>query len=228
MNPRYRSSPFRESRTERSRLTRAFPTLLLMIAALWSCAGLVVPAVGCAGGAGQHQALIRALPRGETFRNDGQPYVLLPTLRAGKEKGGDVQAGQVRPGDPVVSSREALTERGLFTIYRPAETPSAAMTPDTSVSAEVLPAYPVVLNERTGALGVVTRRLWLKLRDMRDTDPIAREYGLDNSFSNAAMRTSFYEVPGGADIWALRARLRSDPRVERVTLEVIDRVLRPR
>ncbi len=50
----------------------------------------------------------------------------------------------------------------------------------------------------------------------------------DRCFPNAAMKTSCYEVPEGVDLLMLRERLRSDPRVERVTLEIIDRVYRPR
>lgn len=230
MNLRYQSSPLRDSQTSqagRSRLSRILLKLLATIALLWLSAGIAAPSGGWAGEAGQRETIIRSLPRGETFSNDGQPYVQLPTLRAGKEKGGDVRADQVRQGESAGSSGEVLAERGRFTIYRPAAATAAAVPPDAALAPTTPPSYPVVLNERTGALGVVTRRLWSKLKVMTDTDAIGREYGLEFSFANAAMRTSFYGVPGGVDIWALRTRLQSDPRVERVTLEIIDRVHRP-
>ena len=33
--------------------------------------------------------MLASLPKGEAFKNDGQPYVRLPTLRAVKQTGGN-------------------------------------------------------------------------------------------------------------------------------------------
>jgi hypothetical protein len=77
-------------------------------------------------------------------------------------------------------------------------------------------------------LGVMTRNLWLKLADMNDSDSIAREYGLKPSYNSVPMQTAFYSAPGGIDLMQLRARLQGDPRILRVTLEVQDRIPRPR
>jgi hypothetical protein len=52
--------------------------------------------------------------------------------------------------------------------------------------------------------------------------------GLVVSFSNLAMETIFYETPAGADIENLRKRLQADPRIRRVTLDMVDRIRRPR
>ncbi len=180
----------------------------------------------------QREALIASLPRGEAFENDGQPYIWLPTLRAVKQTSGNaarnISANAVpeNGGDEV--NGEFLEEKGLFSIYKPAAASSAPGMKTANGMSGNFPAHPVVFNQRTKTLGALTRTLWLKLRDMRDTDGIAGEYGMDLSFSNTAMETSFYEVPEGIDLQALRTRLQGDPRIVRVTLEVIDRIYRLR
>ena len=212
-----------------NRLANPFlPIVALLV--FWGCTG---PTPSWGASSGQREALIASLPRGEAFENDGQPYIWLPTLRAIKRTSGNaarnVSSNSVSETGDDGENGELLEERGLFSIYRPV-VPSPVSGPKlaASLAAVNLPAHPVVLNERTNSLGVLTRILWLKLRDMRDTDGIAAEYEMTLSFSNAAMETSFYEVPEGIDLQEFRTRLRGDPRVLRVTLEVIDRIYRPR
>ncbi len=180
------------------------------------------------------EALVASLPRGDAFANDGEPYVWLPTLRAAKETGGRslLSAGDASAaeGEGALSAGEILDRKGLFTIYRPA-VDGVSPAPGVRVLQESsgdLPAHPVVFNQRTKALGVLTRNLWLKLKEMGDTEAIAGEYGLILSFSNPAMQTSFYRAPEGIDLKRLRERLQNDPRILGVTLEIIDRVHRPR
>jgi hypothetical protein len=203
----------------------ACPALsIVMLLVFLVCAG---PASTWGAVSGQREALIASLPKGDVFDNDGQTYVWLPTLRAKKETSGNSTPGISRdPASEVGSdgsTGEFLEKRGLFSIYKPAPASSAAGMETANAVSE----HPVVLNQRIRTLGVLTRRLWLKLKEMRDTDGIAKEYGMTLSFSNAAMGTSFYEVPEGIDLQALRTRLLSDPRIVRVTLEVIDRIHRP-
>lgn len=174
------------------------------------------------------EARVARLPQGEEFDNNGFACILLPTLRAETQK--SVRAPLA--ADEAESSGEEFARKGAFRIIRQSTAPSAATrTTAASQGANSLsgsPLHPVVFNKRTKTLGVVTRNLWLKLADMKDADVIAREYGLKPSFTSVPMQTAFYSAPGGIDLMQLRVRLQNDPRVLRVTLEVQDRIPRPR
>jgi hypothetical protein len=155
-------------------------------------------------------------------------------------------AGPVAPSALVESATETMEARaarlpqgeefarkGAFRIYHQSVVPSAAAeeggTPSRSISAlPEPPLHPVVFNKRMKKLGVMTRKLWLKLADMKDSGSIASEYGLKPSYNCEPMQTAFYSAPDGIDLMQLRTRLESDPRVLRVTLETLDRIARPR
>jgi hypothetical protein len=175
------------------------------------------------------EARAARLPQGEEFENNGFAYVLLPTLRAEKQKSvrSPLSAGEV----PYAG--EEFARKGAFRIYHQSVVPSAAAeeggTPSRSISAiPEPPLHPVVFNKRMKKLGVMTRKLWLKLADMKDSGSIASEYGLKPSYNCEPMQTAFYSAPDGIDLMQLRTRLESDPRVLRVTLETLDRIARPR
>ena len=169
--------------------------------------------------AAQREALVASLPRGETFENDGDTYVWLPTLRGARTTGGNAVE---RSASAAAGSREVVQEKGHFTIYGPSGAAESAAT------ASAPSGYGIALNLRTKSLAVITGNIWLKLKNMRDTAAIATEYGLVFSFSNAAMSTSFYSVPPEMDIQALRKKLLADPRVLTVTLDMLDRIRHPR
>jgi hypothetical protein len=168
----------------------------------------------------QKEALIASLPRGEVFENDGSTYVFLPTLWAEKRGGHEVEslAGP--------NSGEVVEQKGLFRVYRgPLEgVPSIRGLRAESGAGSV---HPVVLNLKTQSLGIITGNLWLKFKNMGDAQSVADAYGISLSFVNAAMSTAFYEVPAGVDILTLRKRLETDPRVVRVTLDMVDRLRHP-
>jgi len=165
-------------------------------------------------------SLITSLPRGETIKNDGNTYVWLPTLKA-------FQAfGKTSTSDLTVTTadRKIVGKKGPFTIYQLSASPEKIFTHSAGAGS----GYPVALNLNTNSLAVVTGNIWLKLKNMRDSRPIGDEYGLAYSFSNATMATSFYSLPPDADINALLKKLQADPRVLRVTLDMIDRIRYPR
>ena len=85
----------------------------------------------------------------------------------------------------------------------------------------------MVLNLRTKSIGIITGRLWLKLKELSDARSMADAYGMTLSFVNTPMSTAFYDVPAGVDIFVLRKDLQKDPRVLRVTLDMVDRIRRP-
>lgn len=236
MNPFRPSAPWQVSAADKGGssgcgLRRSGPLLMAFFLLLL---GVVSPAPSRGADPVSPEALVQSLPRGDAFANDGEPYVWLPTLRATKGTGGrfllSVGDAPAAEGEGALSAGEVLDRKGLFTIYRPAVdgvSPAAGVRVLQDSSGD-LPANPVVFNQRTKALGVLTRNLWLKLKEMGDTEAIAGEYSLVLSFSNPAMQTSFYRAPEGIDLKRLRERLLNDPRILGVTLEIIDRVHRPR
>jgi hypothetical protein len=164
------------------------------------------------------ESRITLLPKGDEFDNDGFRYVILPSLhgRMDRATGG---RPPLADGDPnVIDTGELIARKGLFTIHR---------QPSASAPA-ALPDYPVVYNLRMKAIGVMTRSLSLKLVNTNDAQPLADEYGLKFSFLSDVMRTAFYSVPARIDLMQLRARLMEDPRIARVTLEILDRTRKPR
>lgn len=196
----------------------------------WGLATIAVAAVLASPGANPRPAaadmaaVVDALPAGPSFSNDGQPYVWLPTLAAVR-KGEDRTGAAV--GAPDAAPGSVLAEKGRFIVYAPQEAASEANR--TAMAAPTAAAhYPVVFNRRTGRLGVVSRKLWLKLDRPADAAPIADAYSLQLAFVNPVMKTAFYTAPAGLDLHALRNALSGDPRVARVTLEIIDRTFRPR
>ena len=167
--------------------------------------------------AAQQKALIASLPQGETFENDGARYVYLPTLRG--EKTADT-ASESSVNKTSLSAEEGVVLRkGLFTIYQR----GAALQTESAES----PAHPVVLNLETNSLGILTGRLWLKLKDLEDAQSLADTYAMALSFVNTPMSTAFYEVRKGTDILTLRKALNKDPRIIRTTLDMVDRIRRP-
>jgi len=167
--------------------------------------------------AAQQKALIASLPQGETFENDGASYVYLPTLRG--EKTADTTSESSVNKTSLAAEEGVVLRKGLFTIYQQ----GSALQTQSAGS----PAHPVVLNLETNSLGILTGRLWLKLKDLEDAQPLADTYGMTLSFVNAPMSTAFYEVREGTDILTLRKALNKDPRIIRATLDMVDRVRHP-
>lgn len=175
------------------------------------------------------EALIASLVQGEIFENDGSTYACLPTLRAQKTRGQSAEPG-MNGNDGSISSHsvpgEAMERKGLFTVYRQQMAEGPSIRTEGRQSGTVL-THPVVLNLKTKSIGIVTGKLWLKLRDMQDARIIADAYGMTLSFVNDPMATSFYEIPAEVDILALRKRLQDDSRILRVTLDMVDRIRHP-
>lgn len=192
-------------------------------------AGSVAPSALAESATETMEGRVARLPQGEEFENNGFAYVLLPTLRAENQK--SVRSPLAAEKTP--SAGEEFARKGAFRIYHQPTAPSAATAEGGAVSRNAgaspeSPLHPVVFNKRMKILGVMTRNLWLKLADMKDADSIAQKYGLKPLYNCVPMQTAFYSAPGEIDLMQLRARLQNDPRILRVTLEVLDRIPRPR
>ena len=173
----------------------------------------------------ERETFIASLPRGESFENDGTTYAWLPTLRGIKT----INTKSTANTATMTDNETTVEQKGPYTIYKPSSTlvKSAAVKALSVTSTAGGSTHPIALNLRTNSLAVITGNIWLKLKNMQDTEALGKEYGLIFSFSNAAMSTSFYSVPADTDIAALRENLLTDSRITRVTLDMVDRIRRP-
>jgi hypothetical protein len=186
----------------------------------------LIPSVGMCLDQAARKSFIASLTRGETFENDGQTYAWLPTLRGVKTVS---MKSTVKTAAAAVDET-TVEQKGPYTIYSSSSdsVKSAAVRALSVTSAAGVSTNPIALNLRTNSLAVITGNIWLKLKNMQDTQAIGKEYRLIFSFSNTAMSTSFYSVPVDTDIAALRQSLLGDSRIISVTLDMVDRIRRPR
>jgi len=176
------------------------------------CVGVFVSQPAWSLDSAQRAALVASLPQGEIFENDGFAYVWLPTLRA--EKTGDRKD---------MAAAEVVEQKGLFSVYKRSQAAAPAIRADNESALDV-PTYPVVYNLEMKSIGILTGRLWLKLKDMADAPFLAEAYHLSLSWTNNEMETAFYDIPEDVDIQVLRKQLQADARVVRVTLDMVDRI----
>lgn len=204
--------------------------IALAVLSLFSSVPLISQDAWCLDRA-ERESFISALPRGETFENDGNPYVWLPTLR-GEKTGSPKATEKTAKSTVAIAEKETTVEqKGPYTIYGPSSGAfqSTARQGYSAQSANgTNSGCPIALNTRTKSLAIITGNIWLKLKNIQDAKTIGDEYGLTFSFSNAAMSTSFYQVPADTDIATLRQSLQADSRILRVTLDMVDRIHNPR
>jgi hypothetical protein len=203
--------------------------ILFMIGLSLMCSGMLIPQAAWSLDPAQREAIIVSLPHGETFENDGSTYVWLPTLRAEKAETRNAELSvNENPGSIQTDKtmEEVIEQKGLFTVYRQSLAEEPSIRTVRRPSGDIL-AHPVALNLETKSLGIVTGKLWLKLKDMRDAQSIADSYKINLSFVNTPMATSFYELFGDVNILTLRKRLEDDARISRVTLDMVDRIRLP-
>jgi len=186
--------------------------MIILMGILLLCAAVLVPRSAWCLDSAQMDALVASLPQGETFENDGFAFVWLPTLRAEKT---DARKD--------MTATEMVEQKGLFSVYKRSQVAVPAIRADNE-SALDTPTYPVVYNQDMKSIGILTGRLWLKLKDMADAPTLAETYHLSLSWTNNEMETAFYDIPENVDIQELRKQLQADTRVVRVTLDMVDRI----
>jgi hypothetical protein len=155
------------------------------------------------------QALVASLPQGAEFRSDGQTYRPVVGLRAELRPAGRVEPGQ--------ASAEGTTEvivevKGPYVIYRDTATVSAAGK--SLVGAPRVAKGSVVVNVRTGQLGIADGIITAKLFDVEAARALAAANGLAVEYVAAHIGYAFFTAPSGRDLAAAAAALRNDPRVK--------------
>ena len=175
---------------------------------------------GFMAGAAKPKADYAALPQGDALTSGGESYVVLSDVRAVPSDPGQEPAGLT-----------VLERKGRFLVYRetrPALKSASAMTvQDAGLTGQPLLTHAVVLNPRTGNLGVVLGTLIVKLADMSQADALAAAHGLTLSSRFDHLGLAFYTAAPGRDLAAATAALRADMRVTSADPEILEHVRVP-
>lgn len=113
------------------------------------------------------------------------------------------------------SMGEEIEEKAGFTVFKPSR--------PAQVAGFVLDekTRPVVVNQSSGAIGIVTGTIVVRLKDFEQADALASAFGLEYVSSDDTIATVFYKAPRGREIDDLIELLRADGRVARADAEII-------
>jgi Open reading frame 2 N-terminal domain len=156
-----------------------------------------------------------------SFQFEQETYQFLPELYSVVVRGAS--------SDPItgnlasIQSEKSATlvqKKGHFQIFRSnLETGNKTMTCQNLYSQQV---FPVVLNNRTGNLGIVTGMIAVKLKDIEQASDIAADYDLVIKNAFAHLNTAFYSTQPGQDLIQLGTTLGDDSRIEKASIEVLE------
>ncbi|HEX7927554.1 MAG TPA: hypothetical protein VF678_08185 [bacterium] len=176
-----------------------------------------------------HKPAARPSPHADTLRkgaqwdNTGTAYAVVPEVRAvtSASKDETPTAAMARHG---VTGGSLVEQKGGFVLYKESAAPrplSGSGTPTPLLAAKADPR-PVVMNMRTKQLAVVLNSIRVELQDITAADTLATEMGitLGRQFPNRPI--VYYAVPAGMDLINLVTRLRSDARVAKADIELVE------
>ena len=185
--------------------------------AVLAAIALPLLALAQAGGlpAAQRRALVSSLPQGAEFRSGGQAYRPVGGLRAtfrGPE--GAAQGDQAS----APATGEVVEVLGPFVIQPvlAAEAPASAAT----TGAGAMTSRAVVVNVRTGSLGIVTGIVTAKLVDAGTARAIAAANGVTLRHASEGTGYAFFGVPEGRDLVEVAAAIARSPGVEMAEVNV--------
>lgn len=174
------------------------------------------------GGQSAKRADLNALATGEQFISNGETYVVLPGARALRHFEPDEEPSRAltKMG---LGGQEILQLKGSFIIYRATGSNDSHSKPMLdSVQGRI--SFPVVLNKRTGQLGVVPGNLVVKLKNMTQAAHLADAHGLRIASRFDHLNLVFYSVGVGKDIHAAVQLLKADQRVESAEIEILENI----
>lgn len=161
-----------------------------------------------------------SMAQGDSFTSThGVTFVVLPELRAVES----APAGALT--EPV------LERKGSFQIYRRsglhAHSERLAVATE-SIGQHTLTTHAVVLNRRTGGLGIVLGRMVVSLADIAQSDAVAAAYGLTVATRYDENGIVIYRSAPGQDLGALTQALRADSRVLSADPEILQYLRTPK
>ena len=161
-----------------------------------------------------------AFARGQEFTLRGERYVFLPEVSAVR-LGDSSNNPQLALSSFGVQSSEVLETKGGFTIYKAYQ---GGVVPSIPVLSSINNGmvYPVVLNQRTGQLGIVSGMIAVKLPEMMDGDAVAQDHGIQLQSRYDHLGLAFYIVSIGEDVLSAAQALAADARVDSAEVEILE------
>ncbi|MFI5399858.1 MAG: hypothetical protein ACHQZQ_02240 [SAR324 cluster bacterium] len=161
-----------------------------------------------------------SMAQGDSFTSShGVTFVVLPELRAVERP----PAGAL--------TQQVVERKGAFQIYRQAALGSQSKrlaVATESMGEQSLTTYAVVLNRRTGGLGIVLGRIVVTLADIAQSDAVAAAYGLTVATRYDENKIVIYGTAPGQDLGALTDALRADARVLSADPEILEYLRTPK
>ena len=163
----------------------------------------------------QLQTKLAELARGKSVNIQSEHYVELPDVRSIP-----LQRSDIRPEDYLVTlgiaGAEFLQKKGNFVIYK---------TSSNSPVSEK--EYPVVLNERTGQLAIVTGTISVLLKRLDDALAVGESNNLFIDQRLDHLGVIFYRSKTNENILMVLARLVEDPRIQQAEMVVVEYPKKP-
>lgn len=162
-------------------------------------------------------ALVDAAPQGTPFQSSGQTYRMVGGLRATPR----AQGASVDQGLAAARSAPAdlVEQKGPYLIFRESGAKAPPLVPAAAMIDQAR-SFPVVVNTRTGRLGVAANVLVVKLADVGTAQALAAANGLELDFVADRIGYAFFRVPDGRDLLGAVAAMSRDGRVTSAEIEV--------
>ena len=168
----------------------------------------------------ERQKMVATLLEGATVTAAGEEYVYLPEMRAVRSaKSSDSAEGTLAKLG--IATAAVLDSKGGFVLYKVLEgTPIRSAMASAALKGTV--EFPVVLNRRTGKLGIVSGSLVVKLKRMEEAEAIAATHGISLSRKYDRLGRAVFLVGQGTDMLAVEQAMADDARVESVQVEILE------
>ncbi len=171
--------------------------------------------------AAERAAMLETLQKGKQIQGSRGQYRHVPEVLAVARRTNETPEEAIaRMG---AGGEQFLETKGRLVLFR-----STQQKPASVEGVGGSAVYPVVVNARTGTLGVLTGTVIVKPKSIADAAAIASSHGLEKGKEYPQLQTVFYRVKANADIADVASALQADPRIESAYPEIIEYVRVPK
>jgi hypothetical protein len=183
--------------------------------------------------------MLSKLTKGTTFQAGGNEYVILPelTLKPMQHRGkSGIQENElgvlgqqkiVKETKKVKDSAGAKAQSSSIFNMRTHTSSSGILSKPIPNDRLVKRQGTVVLNKQTGRFGLMTGNIIVQYRAGTDASALAKEVHLRNFKDFPHLKTVFFIIPAGRDIFQIAAKLKKQNGVAIVETEVVEHFATP-
>ena len=167
----------------------------------------------------------QAVTNGPRIKFGSETFVLLTDLLAVRDRGKVLSTvGDLKEWG--FEAAEVVETKGHFIIFR-LEKPQNTRIIQSIRDHGGFSVHPVVLNPRTGRLGVVMGTLIVRFKGAMSSKTMAKVHGLSLRNESQSTRTAFFKVRMGGNPFTKAVQLQQDPTVNSVEIEVLENPVVP-